>query len=131
MYFAPLIFNTLSTIFLAAGHKFNCCTAMDKLLIQVFLPLSDHNGHSFPGEWYKQISTSLTERFGGVTIYQRAPVTGLWKEEEQHTVRDDLIIYEVMVDKVQKDYWEPFKKQLEQQFRQDSILIRSSPIQIL
>jgi hypothetical protein len=104
---------------------------MDKLLIQIFLPLSDYNGHSFPGDWYKQISTDLTERFGGVTIYKRAPVTGLWKEEEKHTVKDDLIIYEVMVDKEQIDFWEPFRKQLEQQFTQKSILIRSSLIQIL
>ena len=104
---------------------------MDKVLIQIFLPLADNNGHSFPGKWFADISASLNERFGGVTIYQRAPVTGLWKEEEQHTIKDDLVIYEVMADKMETAFWEPFRQHLEQQFRQESILIRGFPIQVL
>jgi len=61
---------------------------MNKSLIQIFLPLADNNGNSFPGDWYAGVTAKLNERFGGVTIYQRAPVTGLWKEEEQYTVKD-------------------------------------------
>jgi len=58
---------------------------MHKVLIQLFIPLSDNAGRQFPDNWYQEISRHLKERFGGVTIYQRAPVTGLWKENEQHT----------------------------------------------
>ncbi|WP_205510625.1 hypothetical protein [Longitalea arenae] len=104
---------------------------MEKVLVQIFLPLADNSGQRFTGDWYINISRQLNEGFGGVTMYQRAPVSGLWKEEEAHTVKDDLIIYEVMADKIDPGFWAPFKKQLEQQFRQESILIRSYPIQIL
>lgn len=104
---------------------------MDKLLIQIFLPLADNNDRSFPIDWYAAISAELNERFGGVTIYQHAPVTGLWKEEKQHTAKEDLIICEVMVDKVEMVFWKPFRKQLEEQFQQKSILIRSFQIQTL
>jgi mRNA-degrading endonuclease YafQ of YafQ-DinJ toxin-antitoxin module len=104
---------------------------MHKVLIQFFIPLSDNADRRFPGDWYQEISRQLKERFGGVTIYQRAPVTGLWKENEQHTMKDELIIYEVMADDMELAFWKPFKKQLEQQFRQENILIRSSRIEIL
>jgi hypothetical protein len=112
-------------------HRFLAIWCMDKVLVQIFLPLTDNNGQPFTREWYISISRELNERFGGVTIYQRAPVTGLWKEEEQDTVKDDLIIYEVMAYNMDITFWEPFKKNLEQQFSQESILIRCYPIQIV
>ncbi|MFL5747750.1 MAG: hypothetical protein ACJ751_23955 [Niastella sp.] len=104
---------------------------MDKVLIQTFLPLSDNRGQRFSVDWYIALSHEFNERFGGVTVYQQAPVTGLWKEEEQHTVKDELIIFEVMADKFDNIFWKRLKEQLEQQFRQESILIRSYPIQIM
>ncbi|WP_207510498.1 hypothetical protein [Longitalea luteola] len=104
---------------------------MEKVLVQIFLPLTDNSGQRFTGDSYISISRQLNERFGGVTVYQRAPVTGLWKEEEQHTVKDELIIYEVMADGIDPAFWKPFKQQLEQQFRQDSILIRSYAIEVM
>jgi hypothetical protein len=104
---------------------------MDKVLVQLFLPLADNNNQRFSVDWYMEVSRTLNERFGGVTVYQRAPVTGLWKEAPQHTLKDDLIIFEVMVNEIDPAFWDPFKKQLEQQFRQKSILIRSYRIQVL
>lgn len=104
---------------------------MDKVLVQIFLPLTDNNGQPFTGDWYVNISRELNECFNGVTVYQHAPVTGLWKQEERSTVKDELIIFEVMADNMDLAFWEPLKKQLEQQFSQESILIRSFSIQIL
>jgi hypothetical protein len=104
---------------------------MDKVLIQIFLPLSDNDGKRFAGNWYMSISHELNDRFNGVTIYQRTPVTGLWKKEEENTLKDELIIYEVIADQMDLDFWKPFRKQLEQQFKQEHILIRSYPIQII
>jgi hypothetical protein len=61
-------------------------------LIQIFLPLYDNAGNPFPQTDYKSLQTLLTEKFNGVTVYQRAPVKGLWKEDNERTVRDDLVI---------------------------------------
>ena len=104
---------------------------MGKVLIQIFLPRADNKGQPFPGDFFKRISLELNECFGGVTIYQQTPVTGLWKDDEQDTVKDELIIYEVMAEKMDPDFWEPFRKKLEHQLRQESILIRSYQIQVL
>ena len=104
---------------------------MDKILIELFIPLLDANGNPFPEDWHRGISDQLNERFGGVTIYQRAPATGMWKQSKEHTETDKLVIFEVIADELELAYWKPFKKQLEEQFVQESILIRSSAVQIL
>lgn len=72
--------------------------------------MADNNGQRFAGNWYMIISRELNDQFNGVTIYQQAPVTGLWKEEEQKTVKDELIIYEVMADQMDLVYWEIMDK---------------------
>lgn len=45
-------------------------------LIQLFLPLRDNAGEKFPDAMYRGIRDQLTERFGGMTAYARAPAEG-------------------------------------------------------
>jgi hypothetical protein len=42
-------------------------------LVQLFLPLRDNAGASFPPALFAAVRTELTDAFGGVTAYQRAP----------------------------------------------------------
>jgi hypothetical protein len=53
---------------------------------------------------YTQVRNELVNRFGGITAYTRAPVHGLWQESEQ-IVRDDSIIYEIMVETLEEEWW--------------------------
>ncbi|WP_232472426.1 MULTISPECIES: hypothetical protein [Deinococcus] len=46
-------------------------------LVQLLLPLYDHTGRSFDPAQYVRIRQVLTERFGGLTAYTRAPAAGL------------------------------------------------------
>ena len=70
-------------------------------LVQLLLPLYNNSGMRFEQELYSEVRNELMGRFGGITAYTRAPVHGLWHDSEQ-IVRDDLIIYEIMVQELDK-----------------------------
>ena len=73
-------------------------------LVQIFLPLYDHNGRRFPAKAYSTKRNLLVERFGGVTAYMRSPARGLWKDGGK-TKRDDMVILEVMVRRTDRQWW--------------------------
>jgi hypothetical protein len=101
-------------------------------LIQALLPLYDNAGKQFPKDLYNQVRRELVERFGGLTVYTRAPLQGLWQEDRGgHTVRDDLVIYEVMTDNLDTAWWRRYRATLEERFAQEALLIRSHPITLL
>jgi len=93
-------------------------------LIEIFLPLSDNQGKRFPREDYLRVEKELAEEFGGVTAYPRTPASGLWKQGGGEQ-RDDLVIYEILAETVDEQWWNSYRHKLEQQFSQDEILIRS------
>lgn len=100
-------------------------------LIQILLPLYDNQQNPQPPEQFRRVRQELTERFGGLTVYTRAPAEGTWKLQDNHTRRDDIVIFEVMAEELEADWWRTYRSKLEQIFRQDSIVIRVQQIQIL
>jgi len=100
-------------------------------LIQLFLPLRDNAGASFRPGLFAAVRTELTEAFGGVTAYQRAPVTGLWEEDEDTVRRDELVLFEVMVEALDRGWWHRYSAELAERFRQEEILVRSVPCEWL
>lgn len=99
-------------------------------LIQVFLPLYDELGHVFSEEHFTAVRKQLTERFGGITTYSRAPARGFWKEKGK-VHKDDLIVFEVMAEHLDRQWWEGYRRALEVSFRQEEILIRTQMIEVL
>ena len=100
-------------------------------LIQLLLPLCDNNGHPFPQSIYLRVRDELTEQFGGITTYVRSPAEGLWKEGRSSAVRDEIIIYEVMAKELDRGWWKEFRERLEGLFRQESIVVRTIPMDLL
>jgi hypothetical protein len=100
-------------------------------LVQVLLPLYDNDGNALPRELYRQVATELSERFGGLTAHTRAPAEGLWRDGPAATVRDDIVIYEVMTDAVDAPWWQDYRRRLETRFRQEQLVIRVQDIQLL
>jgi inorganic pyrophosphatase len=98
-------------------------------LFQIYLPRNQENGKPFSEERFKKVKTELTERFGGLTMYTRAPAKGLWKDEGEKTVSDDILIFEVMASEYDQEFWKDYKAELEKKFKQDEVLIRCSTIQ--
>lgn len=100
-------------------------------LIHLLLPLYDNQQQPLPKTLFTEVRDELMAQFGGLTAHTRAPVSGLWKEENSHAVRDELIIYEVMAPAIDRDWWQSYRASLETRFRQEQVLIRAHLIEML
>ncbi|BCJ90074.1 hypothetical protein IZ6_08090 [Terrihabitans soli] len=99
-------------------------------LVQLLLPTRDNEGEGFPSEAFEQVSRELTERFGGVTAYSRAPAEGRWKQDAG-TGHDDIVVVEVMDENLDRAWWSSYRAELEKRFRQDVVIVRAQPIELL
>ncbi|HEY0625120.1 MAG TPA: hypothetical protein VGD10_00145 [Allosphingosinicella sp.] len=93
-------------------------------VIEIFLPLYDNRGRRFERTLYTEVRKELIEKFGGLTAFTRSPAEGLWKDEGE-VARDDIVIFEVMVDKLDRGWWSSCRRELERRFRQDEIVVRA------
>jgi hypothetical protein len=73
------------------------------------------------------IRRELTERFGGVTAYERNPATGVWQRDDGGVEVDRVVMVEVEVRELDRAWWRAYKRKLEELFHQDAILIRALP----
>lgn len=93
-------------------------------LVQLFLPAFYPDKEPASLRQLLELRNELADKFGGITTYTRSPAQGLWKETEEKTVKDDIIIYEVLVERMDLFWWRTLKQRLEAEFRQDEIMIR-------
>jgi len=100
-------------------------------LVQILLPITDNYGVPFGEPLFAEVRRDLTQRFGGVTAYMRAPATGLWTAPTGHVDRDEVVIVEVMVDAIDRDWWKGYRNELSGRFQQRELVIRSMPIEML
>ena len=100
-------------------------------LIQLLLPLCDNDGLPFPQSMYLQLRDELANRFRGITTYVRYPAEGIWHEGSVDPMRDEIVIYEVMAQELDREWWQDFRKRLERSFRQESVIVRASRIEVL
>jgi hypothetical protein len=100
-------------------------------LVQLLLPLYDRAGQRFDRAVYDRVASELTGRFGGLTAFARAPAAGLWQPRPGETHRDDVVVYEVMVDAIDRRWWTRYRRELEVRFAQDELVIRALAIERL
>ncbi|HEX2541343.1 MAG TPA: hypothetical protein VHM00_09710 [Caldimonas sp.] len=93
-------------------------------LVQIFLPVYDNAGVALPRELYDEVRRELVDRFRGLTAYSRAPAKGLWADGAQ-VEKDDIVVYEVMVEPLDPGWWSRYRKTLEQRFAQDELMVRA------
>ena len=94
-------------------------------LVQLLLPVVGQR------EVFDEVMHELTERFGGVTAYTRAPAAGVWKSSSQSTERDDIVVVEVMVARLDREWWAAYRRHLEQRLAQKELVVRAHEIQSL
>jgi hypothetical protein len=103
---------------------------VDSYLVQILLPLDDNEGDRFPDALFLQIQKTLTERFGGLTAYSRAPGKGIWSQDGLK-VRDDIVVVEVMTKTLDTHWWQAFRRELEDAMRQEQLVIRIQSLKIV
>ena len=100
-------------------------------LIQLFLPLRDNAGTAFAKADFDAVRAELTERFGGVTAFIRAPAAGAWEDDRGRVQCDELLLFEVMADTVDRAWWTAYREELQRRFRQEEVLARATPAERL
>jgi hypothetical protein len=101
------------------------------VLVQLLLPVYDANARPFARAMFDAVRAELAERHGGVTAYLRSPAVGLWEDDDGDCVRDDVVLFEVMVEELDREDWRSYRQELERRFGQEQILIRSMPAERL
>jgi hypothetical protein len=99
-------------------------------LVQIFLPLYDNAGKRLPKALYSRERDRLVERYGGLTAHMQSPAQGLWKTG-QRVKRDDLVIFEVMIRRVDRKWWMEYRHRLEKRFKQKTLLVRVQDVKVL
>ena len=99
-------------------------------LVELLLPLNDNAGRPFGPEKYAAVREHLIERFGGVTAFTRSPAQGTTTDRGK-TVHDEIVVFEVMTETLDASWWSRYRHQLEQEFRQDEIVVRASAVTLL
>lgn len=99
-------------------------------LVQLLLPTRDNEGAAFAPAAFEQVASELTERFGGVTAYTRAPAEGRWKQEAE-TELDEIVVIEVMDKNLDRQWWSAYRAELEKRFRQDVVIVRAQGMELL
>jgi len=100
-------------------------------LVQLLLPLYDNKGRRFPQAKLNRVEDLLSRRFGGITMYKRAPAEGLYRRGGGGMKHDEIIVFEVMTDELDRSWWGKYRTRLEQRFRQDYVVIRTSKIELM
>jgi hypothetical protein len=95
------------------------------------LPIYDNEGREFPHDIYRAIGDELVARFNGLTAFTRAPAEGFWAPQGDEAWRDDIFVFEVMTDEIDKKWWAQYRSRLEKQLRQEAIVIRTYEIELL
>jgi len=99
-------------------------------LVRFYLPLRDNTGEAFPAQMLADVSAELSGRFGGVTAHLLSPASGLWRDGgDMHS--DDVVIFEVFTQKVDRGWWTAYRERLAQDFRQKSILMLLQPVEVI
>jgi hypothetical protein len=75
----------------------------------------------------REVRQDLSRRFGGITTFTRAPAHGT-SEARGEIVHDDIVVFEVMTDTVDRPWWEAYRHRIEQSFARDEIVIRAVAI---
>jgi hypothetical protein len=98
---------------------------MTGYLLQLILPVYDNDGVPLGRELFVQVRRELTERFGGVTAYTRAPAEGTWESPEGALHRDDVVVVETMTEQLDRAWWADYARDLAARFRQQTVIVRA------
>ena len=99
-------------------------------VVQILLPLSDNAGNTFADATLEAIHKELTDKFGGLTAFTRAPAEGVWNHEGHHE-KDNIVVVEVMTNVLDREWWSEFRERVERELDQERLVVRAQPTELL
>ena len=95
-------------------------------LIQLLLPLKAGSDATIA-----QTRDELVDIYDGVTAYVRSPARGAWIAPGGQEERDDVVMVEVLVPAVDREWWRAYRDTLATRFGEKDIHIRVLPAEVL
>ena len=99
-------------------------------LVQILLPTKDNQGKDHAGGLLQSLVHEVTTIHGGATAYLRSPGTGLWQDEGK-VVEETVVVVEVLVRRLNRDWWRRYRKHLEEALRQQEVMVRATKVKTL
>lgn len=96
-------------------------------LVELFLPLTANENFEIEDGTFHEIQCELVDKFGGLTMYSRAPARGLYRTKEG-VEQDDVVVIEVMTETLDTEWWGEYRKRLENRLHQEEVLIRAREV---
>ena len=96
-------------------------------LIEIFLPLAFASKEPIPDTIFTVLKEELVDHFGGVTSCSRVLAEGLWANGDKIEA-DRVMVWEVMTDDLDRDWWKSFRTRVEKLLRQEELLIRATKV---
>jgi hypothetical protein len=100
-------------------------------LVQMLVPMYDNEGRRYPATELDRIRRELRASFGGVTAYSRSPAQGAWEDDRGRVHHDDVVVVEVMVDGLDRVWCEAYRNEVANRLRQETLLVRATPVDLL
>jgi hypothetical protein len=100
-------------------------------LIQLLLPASVSAGDEPASDPVARTRRELTEAFGGLTAYLRAPAVGVWTSPEGGRAEDEVVMVEVVADRFDRAWWRDYAQRLARRFGQEAIHVRALHVDLL
>jgi hypothetical protein len=95
-------------------------------VIELLLPLKRNDGSDQPARLFGEVRQELLDRFGGLTAFTRAPAEGLWESGGEGAGRDEIVVFEVMADALDRGWWADYRAGLERRFEQQELAVRAT-----
>jgi hypothetical protein len=101
------------------------------VLIQLLLPVNTTRGQDAARQAFAVTRTELTDRFGGLTAYLRAPAVGVWTSPDGDREQDDVVMVEIVTDGFDRAWWRDYAGTLARRFDQEAIHVRALAMELL
>ena len=107
------------------------CRGAHRHLIEIFLPLNTNDGTPQPVQIFRRTREQFADQFGGETAFTRNSAKGVCLLEDNERLEDDIIVYDVMAETVDRLWWQSYKRDLAERFQQEEILIRATAVSLI
>ena len=101
------------------------------VLIQLLLPVNTSEGQDGARQAFALTRRELTDHFGGLTAYLRAPAVGVWTSPEGEREQDDVVMVEIVADRFDRAWWREYARTLAGRFAQEAIHVRALATELL
>lgn len=95
-------------------------------LIQLLLPVKSGGDAAIA-----RTRDELVEIWEGVTAYVRSPARGAWISPDGRAEHDDVVMVEVLVPALDRDWWRRYRDTLAGRFGEQEIHIRILPAEVV